>query len=34
MDPDTKAIKLGVKAALELQEALAKEGKLHEVMRY
>jgi len=30
MDPDTKAIKLGVKAALELQEALAKEGKLHD----
>lgn len=28
--PNKSAIKLGVKAALELQEALAREGKLHE----
>jgi len=27
--PDAKAIKLGVKAALELEEALAREGHLH-----
>ena len=29
VEPNTKAIKLGVKAALELEEALAREGNLH-----
>ena len=29
IEPNTKAIKLGVKAALELEEALAREGNLH-----